>query len=235
MPCRFSSLVHDREAASYDWLQSYGNLRPLLSTESLTSTSYSCGGTHQKASYHQHRLTSDASAPQGPAPYFPSYEHCRILILGCGNSTLAEEMRNDGWYGEIVNIDFSPVVIEQMKMRYTQSGLEAKDMKELGHTMKFICGDITEGLPFENESFDLIICKGTLDAILCGVGSIDIKTVVAECARVLVSGYGCFFVVSFSNPDCRVEFLENDNKLNYFWHDVSYVALPRSSNRSGAK
>jgi EEF1A lysine methyltransferase 4 len=199
------------------------------------SSSYSCGGTLQKASYHQHRLTSDGSTPPGPVPCFPSYENCRVLILGCGNSTLAEEMRNDEWYGEIVNVDFSPVVIEQMKKRYSQSGLEAKDMEELGHTMKFICGDITEGLPFENESFDLIICKGTFDAILCGVGSIDIKTVVAECARVLASGYGCFFVVSFSNPDCRVEFLEHQNQLKYYWHDVSYVALPRPSNRSGAK
>ncbi|KAG8876513.1 hypothetical protein FRC20_001413 [Serendipita sp. 405] len=39
-----------------------------------------------------------------------------ILMLGCGNSTLSEEMYEAG-YTNIVNIDYSAVVIEKMKLR----------------------------------------------------------------------------------------------------------------------
>lgn len=224
-----------RNAATYEWLQSYGALRDLLSTESLMAASYNGGGSQHHSRYHQQRLSDDDSTSPKPLTYFPSYEDCRVLILGCGNSTLAEEMRNDGWCGKIINLDFSPVVIDQMKQRYSQSGLEAKDMELLGHTMQFVCADITEGLPFKNDAFDLIICKGTFDAILCGVGSIDAKRSIADCARVLAPGYGVFLLVSHSNPDSRIEFLEHENDLSYYWHDVSYVCLPRPSNRAGAK
>jgi hypothetical protein len=34
---------------------------------------------------------------------FPSRNDCRVLILGCGNSTFGEEMQRDGWTGPIVN------------------------------------------------------------------------------------------------------------------------------------
>lgn len=33
----------------------------------------------------------------------PSRERCRVLVLGCGNSTLGEQMQQDGWTGPIVN------------------------------------------------------------------------------------------------------------------------------------
>jgi hypothetical protein len=34
---------------------------------------------------------------------FPSRENCRVLIVGCGNSALGEQMQRDGWTGPIVN------------------------------------------------------------------------------------------------------------------------------------
>jgi SAM-dependent methyltransferase len=88
--------------------------------------------------------------------------------------------------------------------------------------MKFICADIVEGLPFQDNSFDLIICKGTLDAILCSTEStISAKRVISECSRVLASGHGCLFLVSHANPDSRVEFLEHNNDLSFYWKEVS--------------
>jgi EEF1A lysine methyltransferase 4 len=38
----------------------------------------------------------------------------RILIVGCGNSPFSADMYDDG-YHRIVNIDFSTIVIEEMK------------------------------------------------------------------------------------------------------------------------
>ena len=37
-------------------------------------------------------------------------------MLGCGNSMLSEDMYNDG-YRNIVNIDFSSIVINNMKRK----------------------------------------------------------------------------------------------------------------------
>ncbi|KAF9031408.1 hypothetical protein BDZ89DRAFT_627609 [Hymenopellis radicata] len=51
----------------------------------------------------------------------------RILMLGCGNSTLSQDMYDDG-YRNIVNVDYSAVVIDQMKQRHesTRPEMECK-------------------------------------------------------------------------------------------------------------
>ncbi|CAN6337711.1 unnamed protein product [Urochloa humidicola] len=43
----------------------------------------------------------------------------RVLMLGCGNSLLSEDMAKDG-YEDIVNIDISSVVIEQMREKHKE-------------------------------------------------------------------------------------------------------------------
>lgn len=180
----------------YDWYQSYQSLRHLLSIQALTAATKIDAG---KA--------------------FPTYDQCRVLILGCGNSTFGEDMIRDGWKGPIANVDFSSVVIEQMKKKYCNAEFTQKyNCPE----MKFICADITQGFPFEDKSFDLIICKGTFDAILCGTGSVvSAKTVVRECHRVLSDTHGVFFLVSYGNSDSRVVYLEHDNDLSFYWKEVS--------------
>ncbi|KAL3911978.1 MAG: hypothetical protein SGILL_007071 [Bacillariaceae sp.] len=136
---------------------------------------------------------------------------------------LAADMRDDGWGGRIVNVDFSTVVIEQMKKRFEQRGYYDGDEKHSDEPeTTFVCADITEGLPFDDESFDLVIVKGTLDAVLCGkTGSFNAKKVVSECARVLSTGYGCLFLVTYGNSDSRVEYLEHQNDISFYWHEVS--------------
>ena len=50
----------------------------------------------------------------------------KILNVGCGNSRLSEEMYEDG-YKHIVNIDFSPVVVNAMKEKTKgREGLSCK-------------------------------------------------------------------------------------------------------------
>ena len=154
-----------------------------------------------------------------PITTFPPRESCRVLILGCGNSNFAGDMVLDGWKGKITNIDFSAVVIEQMKTRF------GSDFCDKFHCpqMEFVCADVAEGLPFDDESFDLVICKGTFDAILCSSGSVaNAKRIVSECSRVLVKGHGIFFLVTHGNPDSRVVFLEHDNDVSYYWQEVTY-------------
>lgn len=150
-------------------------------------------------------------------PPFPPREECKVLILGCGNSTFAFDMLQDGWKGHITNVDFSRTVIEQMQEKY----------KSYSEFMDFVCVDITNGLPFEDKTIDLIICKGTFDALLTSAGSVaNAKFVVSECSRLLANGHGILFLVTFGNPDARIVFLEGDGcdgegcNLHFYWSSV---------------
>lgn len=46
-------------------------------------------------------------------------KEAKILIIGCGNAPLSEEMYDDG-YHNILNLDISSVVIEQMTIRNSE-------------------------------------------------------------------------------------------------------------------
>lgn len=151
---------------------------------------------------------------------FPPREECRVLVLGCGNSALGEAMLKDGWTGGIVNVDFSNIVIEQMKERYDESFYKQleksyKNVTGSGSTgpvkpMEFVCADVTTGLPFEDDSFNLVVCKGALDAILCSPGSIaNAKRMMHECCRLLCDEHGAMVVVSHASEDNRLVFFEN--------------------------
>uniref|UniRef100_A0A0D9WG56 Methyltransferase type 11 domain-containing protein n=1 Tax=Leersia perrieri TaxID=77586 RepID=A0A0D9WG56_9ORYZ len=73
----------------------------------------------------------------------------RMLMLGCGNSLLSEDMVKDG-YEEVVNIDISSVVIEQMREKH----MDVRDMSFFG-----------------DETFDCVLDKGTLDAMMITYGA----------------------------------------------------------------
>lgn len=73
-------------------------------------------------------------------------------------------MHEDG-YREIENIDISQVVIDQMQSNYSsKEGLSCK-LLLLFLSVKVM--DCTS-LQYESESFDFLIDKSTLDALLCG-------------------------------------------------------------------
>merc|ERR1711998_421234 len=106
-----------------------------------------------------------------------------ILMSGCGNSRLSEDMYEDG-YQSIANIDISRVVIEQMN----------------------VCS-----LEFPDEAFEAVIAKGLMDAILCGEGSTaNVAKMCMEVSRVLKPN-GVFFIVSYGVPDNRLQYLENED------------------------
>jgi SAM-dependent methyltransferase len=168
------------------------------------------------------------------APSFPPRDKCRVLILGCGNSTFGEDMMRDGWTGKITNVDFSSVVIEQMKSKYNDAFYERLSRNKNGPTpvepMDFICADVTEELQFADESFDLVVCKGSFDAVLCSAGSVaNIRHLTEECVR-LLTGNGVFFLVTHGNPDNRIVFLEYQNDIEYYWEsNIMIHPIPRPS------
>lgn len=128
-----------------------------------------------------------------------------ILILGCGNSTHGEDMYRDG-YKNIVNIDFSETVIKNMKER-------CYNMPE----MKWIKMNIKD-LKFDNESFDVVIDKGTMDSLMSDNGYIiDPSNELAKEIYYEIKKYKEFFVlmvfflhITMSDPIFKEPHLKRD-------------------------
>jgi RAT1-interacting protein len=162
---------------------------------------------------------------------FPPRCEARVLVLGCGNSMLAEDMWKDGWTGGIMNVDFSQVVIDKMQAKYNDDFFQTFQSYNRQHTMgkrplEFLCADVMEGLPFEDASFDLIVCKGTLDAILqtSGAGS-NCRFTMQECHRVLRGSHAALVVVTHGNPESRLVHFENAG--NEWWEAVGIHTLAK--------
>ncbi|THH18050.1 hypothetical protein EW146_g2868 [Bondarzewia mesenterica] len=135
-------------------------------------------------------------------------KNARILMLGCGNSTLSEDMYDDG-YKNITNIDYSNVVIEQMKRKHQTTRPE----------MEWLEMDIRD-LKFEDASFDVAIDKGTMDAMMTAKGDVwdppqqvidDCTKEVDEVLRVLRKDEGLFLYLTFGQPHFRRRFLIRDD------------------------
>lgn len=57
----------------------------------------------------------------------------KVLVIGCGNSQLSADMYDVG-YHDIVNVDISSTVIQQMSEKHSDSRPD----------MKFLCMDLME-------------------------------------------------------------------------------------------
>jgi SAM-dependent methyltransferase len=143
----------------------------------------------------------------------------RILEVGCGDvpigGALASEFyqlqKNTGSkassiVSQIICTDFSEAVVCQLKSQYV------KESKTHDNTFKkaptVVVGDIqlefaiadARKLDYEDASFDLIVEKGTLDAMMSNSreGQANCVKIVSECARLLTTG-GCFVIISHIN------------------------------------
>ncbi|XP_039621286.1 EEF1A lysine methyltransferase 4 [Polypterus senegalus] len=122
----------------------------------------------------------------------------RILVLGCGNSTLSFDLYCSG-FTNITNIDYSSVCISNMAAKHPNCrGLEWYQMD-------------ARKLSFSDSCFDVVLEKGTLDAMLAderdpwNMSPETAKTlqcILKEVSRVLCPG-GRFVSITFSQPHFR--------------------------------
>mmetsp|Transcript_5016 Transcript_5016/g.16384 ORF Transcript_5016/g.16384 Transcript_5016/m.16384 type:complete len:208 (+) Transcript_5016:167-790(+) len=121
-----------------------------------------------------------------------------IMMSGCGNSELSFDMADDG-YMDVHNVDISSVVIDCMKERYAgRSGLT------------WAVADVMSLKNYKNDSFEGIIDKGTLDAIMCGSDSFaHAHMMLAECTRVLKKG-GVYVLITYGDTSTRLGLLEKE-------------------------
>ena len=152
----------------------------------------------QGRQYWDERYAEDFANKRGAFEWYVDFESLsallativkkrhRVLEVGCGNSTLGRDLRAAG-YESVTCIDFSPVVISQQ-----ESGLGDVD------GLKFITMDASH-MSFENETFECVLDKATLDAMLSG-NLATAKKLVAEVCRVLCDR-GTYVIVSHVSPE----------------------------------
>lgn len=117
-----------------------------------------------------------------------------ILYLGCGTSTLGEQLyaRNRKY---VTNIDSCDAVIRTMGKRF--AGLA--EMQFLSLDCRLLPSDLTAGV-------NMVVDKALLDVLLCEVELDSAKKYLQEVRRVLKRG-GWFCLVSHGQPDTRVPLL----------------------------
>jgi ubiquinone/menaquinone biosynthesis C-methylase UbiE len=159
--------------------------------------------------YWEERYTKDPE----PFDWYQRYEQLRetlrsvvpvtssILVTGCGNSRLTEDMLSDG-FGPIANVDISKVVIDTMSARHKD---KANCTWQVMNVMS---------MNFQDSSFDAVLDKGTLDSLLCGDSSTtNSARYLKEVARVLKPG-GVFVAISYGTPENRLQYFEGEE---YNW------------------
>lgn len=122
----------------------------------------------------------------------------RILVLGCGNSLMSSDMHSCG-FTSITNIDYSAVCIEAMAARHR--GCPGMDWRQMD----------ARSLTFAEGSFDVVLEKGTLDAMMVEEKdpwhvspetSETVQQVLKQVSRVLKLG-GRFISITFAQPHFR--------------------------------
>ncbi|CAK0907825.1 unnamed protein product [Prorocentrum cordatum] len=144
-------------------------------------------------------------------PYLTS--ESKILMLGCGNSNMSEQMYRHG-FEDILNVDISENLLEKLRQRLSASAPR----------MRWQYANAS-ALDFPEKSFDVIIDKGTFDAMEQN------KPLVAaafrEAHRTLRPG-GFLISVTFNSALQRVE---NQLRQADDWGDCRTVVFERPAQK----
>lgn len=183
--------------------------------------------SYGEPSYWDNRYSKD-SAPfdwyqkySALAPLLLLYTkpHQRILLVGCGNSSLGEEMVKDG-YEDVVNIDISAVVIEAMQKKFQNQP-----------QLKYVKMDVRDMSGFQSDSFDAVIDKGTLDSLMCGQNSQkNSAKMLEEIGRVLKNG-GVYILITYGGPNFRLSLLKDSFLWNIKLHVIGKLGAESLSHK----
>nr|XP_018682814.1 PREDICTED: methyltransferase-like protein 13 isoform X2 [Musa acuminata subsp. malaccensis] len=131
-----------------------------------------------------------------------------VLMVGCGNAVMSEDMVKDG-YIDIMNIDISSVVTEMMRKKYTHIP-----------QLRYMQMDVRDMSFFDDESFDCVIDKGTLDSLMCGVdATLSASRMLEEVNRLLRPG-GIYMLITYGDPSVRIPRL---NQPGCSWNIILYI------------
>lgn len=100
-----------------------------------------------------------------------------VLELGCGDSPMVKDM-NDQHPNCLHAVDFSETIVAKLN----------KDQNSLPKEQRIsYCVQDARSLTYDSNKFDIVLEKGTVDAMLCDKrnGFINVKNIIKEACRVL--------------------------------------------------
>lgn len=145
--------------------------------------------------------------------YFQSSPSFILLHLGCGSSSLAEELFQRHYCHLIYNVDYSSHILDKRRRMNANTRC----------LIDWITLDI-RSIPLRSNLFDTIIEKGTLDVFFVGYEhqlwhpseelQENIDLILTEISQCLTNDSGRFISISFQQPHFRRRFLA---KSKYHW------------------
>ena len=159
---------------------------------------------------------------------FIGNKHAKILEIGCGLSSMASKMVLDGGYRDIQCLDWCQIAVNKINAilldQYPPGTAEHALLQEC---IEYTVQDI-RSMDFAKRTFDVIIDKGTMDAIDCGVPlssertsrsrgrglienySDNFEEVVAICSRMheILKPNGLFIIITSRSIAKRIEFVD---------------------------
>jgi ubiquinone/menaquinone biosynthesis C-methylase UbiE len=118
-------------------------------------------------------------------------EH-KVLVIGAGNSRVSPNLY-ENQIQQVTNIDISEVVIGQMRSRYREMD-----------RMEWLRMDVLK-LDFPDNTFDIVIDKGTIDSLLCGSNSFhNVYMMNKQVSRVMKKG-ARLISITYGQPDTRID------------------------------
>ena len=132
----------------------------------------------------------------------------KILVVGCGNSQFSAKMADAG-YTSIVSCDYSETVVSNMRKKY----------KDTHPDLKWYVADVRHlDRLFERNSFDVVIEKSCLDALLCDEGDPwnpneetrdNMEQSLNSISNTVKVG-GLFIAIGFQQPFFRKKYFDQD-------------------------
>jgi ubiquinone/menaquinone biosynthesis C-methylase UbiE len=147
----------------------------------------------------------------------PSETDKSILLLGCGNSKLGEDMAEHGWRGPLIQVDVVSRVLDTMAER-------CAPLVEQG-VMDFVHDDATVLSAFDNKTIDAVIDKGLVDALFCADNFNQVHGVCNSAHRVLKNG-GILLIFSLSQQEYLLpRVIQPDSTEVPRWKDIQVRQL----------
>ena len=148
-----------------------------------------------------------------------------VLEIGCGDSPLLPGLLEAGHTGLLHGIDFSKSIILKLINDQTKKS-------ELDVTAEYLEMDARH-LKYEDDSWDVVLDKGTLDAMLCDkeTGLVNARELTEEACRVLKKSSGVMVFISHiqvETPEFN-DWMQNcilpvlDDYRSYLWKVEAHV------------
>ena len=158
----------------------------------------------------------------------------RVLVPGCGNSALSEELWQAG-YRNTLSIDFDEGVVAAMRARTLRACPE----------LEWAVASATALPPaqYPTGSFAAVLDKGLLDAMLpcndSAEGCRDARAYLSACARLLAPGTGALLVVSLLQEHVLGLVMQHlaEDPASRLWQglDISFIDQQQQQQQGGAE